>query len=149
MPKPVTRVLVVEDNPDFSDLMRVLLTRYEIEAVIMNSGEKALACLSKDTFDLILLDIALPGMNGLEVCHQIKESPRLKHIPIIFVTGQTSAAYKREAKRLGAVDYIEKPFDLLPFLKCIMGHLKLPTLPERDIRALKRSAVEQAQPEGS
>ena len=148
MPKPLARVLVVEDNPDFGDLMRILLARYHIEGVIKTSGEKALACLSKETFDLILLDIALPGMNGLEVCHQIKESPRWKHIPVIFVSGQPSVAYKREAKRLGAVDYIEKPFDLLPFLKCIMGQLKLPTLPEKDLRALKPSTADKAQAEG-
>jgi CheY-like chemotaxis protein len=144
MPKSVTRVLVVEDNPDFGDLMRVLLARYKIEAVVMTSGEKALTCLSKEIFDLILLDIALPGMNGLEVCHQIKATPRLKHIPVIFVSGQTSEAYKREAKRLGAVDYIQKPFELLPFLKCIMGHMNLPALPEKDLQALQPRPLDKA-----
>lgn len=148
MPQPPARVLVVEDNPDFGDLMRALLARYQIEATIMTSGEKALACLSTETFGLILLDIALPGMSGLEVCRQIKESPRLKHIPVIFISGQNSEAYRREAKRLGAVDYIQKPFDLLPFLKSIMGVLKLPVLPERDIRALKPAPHLEAKPGG-
>jgi len=105
---------------------------------------RRLLVVAVDFFELGIHDIALPGMNGLEVCYQIKESPRLKHIPVIFVTGQTSAAYQREAKLLGAVDYIQKPFELLPFLKCIMGHLDLPALPEKDLRALNPSAVDKA-----
>lgn len=138
MTKPLARVLVVEDNPELGALLRALFVRYQIDGVILTSCEQAIECLARETFDLILLDIALPGMNGLEFCHQLKASPQFRHIPVIIVSGQTGEPYKLEAKRIGAVDYIEKPFDMLPFLRCIMGHLNLPPLPEDDIRVLER-----------
>jgi len=134
MKKTIARVLAVEDHPDIGDLMREALARSLIEATISTTGEEALTRLATETYDLILLDIALPGMDGMEVCRRIKANPRLKDIPVIFVSGQTAKAYKDEAQRLGAVEYIEKPFDLLPFLSCIMGHLKLGPAGERDMR---------------
>lgn len=132
--KPLARVLAVEDHPDLGNLMREALTRVRIEATIITSGEAALTHLTTEIFDLILLDINLRGMNGLEVCRQLKTDPRHKHVPVIFVSGQTGAAYKAEAKRLGAVDFIEKPFELLPFLSCVMGHLKLQMEDGMDVR---------------
>lgn len=132
--KPAARVLAVEDHPDIGNLMRMALTRSLIEATIITSGEEALTRLTTETYDLILLDIALPGMNGLEVCRRLKADPRHKDVPVIFVSGQTARAYKDEAKRLGAVDFIEKPFDLLPFLAVVMGHLNLQTEGGMDVR---------------
>lgn len=132
--KPVARVLAVEDHPDIGNLMRMALTRSLIEATVITTGEEALTRLTTETYDLILLDIALPGMNGLEVCRQLKTDPRHKDVPVIFVSGQTAKAYKDEAKRLGAVDFIEKPFELLPFLAVVMGRLNLQTEGGMDVR---------------
>lgn len=134
--RPVARVLVVEDHPDIGAMLRLALARSLIDATIITNGEEALARLTNETYDLILLDIALPGMSGLEVCRQLKANKRLKHIPVIFVSGQTAEEYQQEAKRLGAVDFIEKPFQLMPLLSCIMGHLKLKQSGQRDIRQL-------------
>ncbi len=134
MKKPVARVLVVEDHPDVASMMRLALGRALIDATIITSGEEALTRLTTETYDLILLDITLPGMNGLEVCRHLKADERLKRIPVIFVSGQTGKAYKEEARRLGGVDFIEKPFDLLPFLSRVMGHLKLGAAGQRDVR---------------
>jgi len=125
MKKPVARVLLVEDHPDIGTLMRAALSRALIETTVITSGEEALRHLTTATYDLILLDIALPGLNGIEVCRQLKADPQLQHIPVIFVSGRTAPVCKAEARRLGAVDFIEKPFSLLPFLSCIMGHLNL------------------------
>lgn len=132
----VARVLVVEDHQDIGDLMRVALSRSLIDATILTSGEEALQRLASETYDLILLDIALPGMNGLEVCRQIKASPRLKQIPVIFISGQVAEENQQAAKQLGAVDFIEKPFRLMPLLSCIIGHLKLKQSGQRDLRPL-------------
>ena len=124
-PQSVARVLVVEDHPDIGDLMRAALRRVGIDATLVTSGEAALKTVRQAPFDLILLDIALPGMNGLEVCRELKSDEALQSIPVIFVSGQTSSPYKAEAKRLGAVDFIEKPFELVDFLARVTGGLRL------------------------
>ncbi len=120
-------MLVVEDHPEIGNLMRAALTRARIEATLITTGEEALVAVRAQPFDLILLDIALPGMSGLEVCRQLKMEKPLRHIPIIFVSGQTNKAYHDEARRLGAMDFIEKPFELLNFLSRVMGQLRLQT----------------------
>ena len=135
-PQSVARVLVVEDHPDIGDLMRAALRRVGIDATLVTSGEAALKTVRQAPFDLILLDIALPGMNGLEVCRELKADPQLKDIPVIFVSGQNSPENKQEAEQLGAVDFIEKPVTLLHFLSRVMGQLRLKTNGEREIRQL-------------
>lgn len=134
--KPVARVLVVEDHQDIGDLMRLALSRSLIDATLITSGEEALTRLATESYDLILLDIALPGMSGLELCRQLKADPQLQDIPVIFVSGQNSPENKHEAERLGAVDFIEKPVTLLRFLSRVMGQLKLKSNGEREIREL-------------
>ena len=121
----VARVLVVEDHPDLGNLIRAALGRALIEATLVTSGEAALQTVRQAPFDLILLDIALPGMSGLDVCRALKADKALSSIPVIFVSGQTSSPYKAEAKRLGAADFIEKPFELVDFLARILGRLRL------------------------
>jgi CheY-like chemotaxis protein len=105
--------------------MQSALSRSLIAATVVHTGEAALARLTTEPYDLLLLDIALPGISGLEVCRQMKGSPPLRDIPVIFISGQGTPENKAEAQRLGAADFIEKPFGLLPFLSCVMGHLKL------------------------
>lgn len=127
MKAPLARVLAVEDHPEIGNLMRAALTRARIEATLITTGEEAVAVARQQPFDLILLDIALPGISGLDVCRRLKLDKTLRHIPVIFVSGQTSKAYHDEAHRLGAVDFIEKPFELLDFLARVLGQLRLQT----------------------
>ena len=136
MEKSLARVLVVEDEPDTGVLMRLALSRSLIDATIVTSGEEALTRLISEAYDLILLDISLPGISGLEVCRQLKADPQLQDIPVIFVSGQNSPENKQEAELLGAVDFIEKPFQALNFLSRLMGHLKLQTEDEQHLRRL-------------
>ena len=92
--------------------------------------------LATETYDLILLDLDLPGMSGLDLCRQLKAGPQLQDIPVIFVSGQHSPENKQEAERLGAVEIIEKPVTLLRFLSRVMGQLKLKANGEREMREL-------------
>lgn len=121
---PLARVLAVEDHPEVGDLMRQALAHAHVETTIITTGEEALKIVRQQPFDLILLDIGLPGMSGLDVCRQLQADKALQTLPVIFVSGQTSKAYKDEARRLGAVDFIGKPFELLDFLSRILGHLR-------------------------
>lgn len=84
----------------------------EYEAVAAASGEEALAVCNKGGVDLILLDVCMPGLDGYEVCRQLKENPRTRDIVVIFVTVKGTQEDIRKGYSLGAADYITKPFNL-------------------------------------
>ena len=102
-------ILVVDDAPQNIDVLTGILSdTYRIKAAI--NGEKALKIVFSETPpDLILLDIMMPGMDGYEVCTQLKADPRTKGIPVIFVTAKGDVQNEALGFELGAVDYITKP----------------------------------------
>jgi len=101
-------ILVVDDAPENIDVLSgVLSTSYKIKAAI--NGEKALKIAFASSPDLILLDIMMPGMDGYEVCRRLKDDPRTKNIPVIFVTAKSDVKDETHGFELGAVDYITKP----------------------------------------
>ncbi len=103
------RILVVDDEATNIDiLMELLGADYDL-AVALNGGE-ALEQTRETQPDLILLDILMPGLSGLEVCRLLKTDPKTKNIPIIFITIKDAIADELEGFRLGAADYIRKPF---------------------------------------
>ncbi|WP_394558314.1 HD-GYP domain-containing protein [Aquipseudomonas alcaligenes] len=106
---PLATVLVVDDTPDNLMLMTDLLKdKYRVKAA--NSGEKALRVLQADPLpDLILLDIMMPGLSGLQVAEQLKQNPRTCNVPIIFLTAMASSEDEIHGLELGAADYITKP----------------------------------------
>ena len=106
---PKQSILVVDDIPDNIDLLtEVLAADYHIR--VATSGEKALKIVYSDNPpDLILLDIMMPGLSGLEICRRLKSNPDRRRIPIIFVTAMTSVEDEERGLELGAVDYITKP----------------------------------------
>jgi DNA-binding response OmpR family regulator len=130
--KALARVLVVEDHPANGDLLQLALGSSLLEATLAASGEEALTLMARETYDMVLLDIALPGISGLEVCRQMRADEKLKHLPVIFVSGQTSEANKATAQQLGAVDFFDKPLQVLPLLARILDHLKLQENSERE-----------------
>jgi len=102
-------VLVVDDTPDNLSLMSGLL-KDDYKVKVASSGEKALKIAASDTPpDLILLDIMMPGMDGYEVCRQLKADPATRHIPVIFLTAKSEVEDEKMGLELGAVDYITKP----------------------------------------
>jgi response regulator RpfG family c-di-GMP phosphodiesterase len=118
-------VLVVDDTPDNLMLMTDLLKdKYRVKAA--NSGEKALRILQGDSLpDLILLDIMMPGLSGHQVAEQLKQDPRTRDIPIIFLTAMTSTEDEIHGLELGAVDYITKPIRPPLVLARVETQLKL------------------------
>lgn len=105
--------------------MRVALEHSLIDATVVTTGEQALLRLAKEPFDLILLDITLPGISGFEVCRWLKADPRLRRIPVIFVTGHDDNTMRAQAFQLGAGEYLTKPFEMEVFLACVTRHLAL------------------------
>lgn len=118
-------VLVVDDTPDNLSFMSDLLEdSYTVK--VANSGEKALRIArSEMPPDLILLDIMMPGIDGYEVCRQLKNDPVTSDIPIIFLTARSEMEDETHGFELGAVDYITKPASPPIVLARVQTHLKL------------------------
>ncbi|HZS02062.1 MAG TPA: response regulator [Chloroflexota bacterium] len=104
------RVLLVEDDEAIAGLVRTLLGNAGYEVVSAATGRAALAALEGDSFDLVLLDLMLPDMSGLEICSQLRGRPGNTYLPILVVTGLASEAQRVTGFAAGADDYITKPF---------------------------------------
>jgi two-component system, OmpR family, alkaline phosphatase synthesis response regulator PhoP len=103
-------ILVVEDDEDILELIRYNLTKEGYQVRTVTSGEEALKEASSRLPDLVLLDLMLPGLDGLEVCKKIKADPKTAHIQIIMVTAKGEDADIVSGLELGADDYVTKPF---------------------------------------
>jgi two-component system phosphate regulon response regulator PhoB len=103
-------VLVVEDEADIRELVSYNLTKagYEVTAVV--TGEEGLASLKSDPPDLVVLDLMLPGMDGLSVCSRLKKDSKTSTIPIVMLTAKGEESDIVRGLNLGADDYITKPF---------------------------------------
>jgi len=104
------RVLVVDDEPDAVELLQEFLTAKGYEVLTASRGEEALQKVREERPHLILLDIRMPGMNGLEVLRQVREIDQ--EVGVIVVTAVNEEQTGRDALALGAFDYIVKPLDL-------------------------------------
>ncbi|MBH8575380.1 hybrid sensor histidine kinase/response regulator [Nostocaceae cyanobacterium CENA369] len=122
-------ILLVDDNPTNLQVLSSFLDESSFEVWAVRSGEKALQKLNSDRLpDLILLDVMMPGMDGFETCQHLKNDPRSEDIPVIFMTALSETAEKVKGFRLGAVDYITKPFQHEEVLVRLEHHLKLKNL---------------------
>ncbi len=137
-------ILVVDDNPANLQVLSSFLDQSSFEVWATRSGEKAIQRLDSDHLpDLILLDVMMPGIDGFETCKHIKSDPRIQDIPIIFMTALSDTAEKIKGLRLGAVDYITKPFQYEEVLVRIEHQLKLRNLTKTLIA--KNAELQQAQ----
>jgi len=122
---PKQCILVVDDSPENIDLLSEVL-RDDYRVRVATSGEKALKIVySDEPPDLILLDIMMPGLSGLEICRRLKANPDRRRIPVIFVTAMSSTEDEQRGLETGAVDYITKPISP-PIVKArVRTHLAL------------------------
>jgi two-component system alkaline phosphatase synthesis response regulator PhoP len=104
------RILVVDDEEDILELVRFHLTREGYQLTLAATGEEALKKAKHETFDLIVLDLMLPGLDGLEVAKALKADARTKGVPIVMLTAKGEDADVVSGLEIGADDYITKPF---------------------------------------
>ena len=104
------RILVVDDDENILNLEKTILEQKGFDVVGAGGGAQALDLLAERTFDLVLLDVMMPEVDGFAVCRRIKEDPRLKDIPVIFLTAKGGGDALAEGFESGAVMYINKPF---------------------------------------
>ncbi|MGC8906558.1 MAG: response regulator [Desulfomonilaceae bacterium] len=107
---PKEKILVVDDEADILDLVGYNLTREGYRIKTASTGEEALRKIKEDPPDLILLDLMLPGMDGFDVCKELKSDPRTAAIPIVMLTAKTGEADQVAGLELGSDDYVVKPF---------------------------------------
>ncbi len=104
------RILVVDDDPNILRIIRFKLERAGFEVAIAGNATRALELIQSAPPDLILLDVMMPGMDGLELVGRLRDDAALRTIPIFVVTARGQMADKKIAFRLGVEDYITKPF---------------------------------------
>ncbi|MFP4070157.1 MAG: response regulator [Opitutales bacterium] len=118
-------ILVVDDQPINIKLLQRKLERQGMDVLVAYNGRECLDIVAETTPDLILLDVMMPEMDGIETCQHLKANPRTETIPIIFITAKASKEGKLEGLDAGAVDYITKPIDLDETLARVRTQLRL------------------------
>lgn len=117
------KILIVDDEPDVCEVIANFLSKRDYEVVIANNGKEALSKLSTEKPSLILLDIRMPEMDGIECLRRIKELD--KEVPVIMVTCVTNIDTAKKAMELGATDYLTKPLGYSALETAISMHLFL------------------------
>lgn len=136
------RLLIIDDVPaNLKVLLAALAGEYDV--LVANSGPLGLELASKHQPELIMLDISMPGMDGLQVCQKLKSDPQLKHIPVVFATALSDATHEAKGLLLGAADFINKPFRIEVVrlrIRNIIDRQRLAKLIDQQNQALALSA---------
>jgi DNA-binding response OmpR family regulator len=128
---PKHRVLIVEDEQDIAGLIKHTLERTgSAEAEVVGTGDAALRAVSARPPDLVILDLNLPVLGGLEVCRLLRQRSDARHLPIIMLTARTSESDRVAGLELGADDYVTKPFSLRELTARVKAVLRRSALPE-------------------
>ena len=106
----MNKVLVVEDEPDILEMVRYNLDQAGLDVETAEDAERALQSVREILPDLIILDLMLPGIDGLDMCRQLKQDARTRHIPILMLTARKEEVDRIVGLELGADDYVVKPF---------------------------------------
>lgn len=117
-------IVVIEDDKDVIDVLRYFLEKEEYRVHVAQDGLAGLELAAKVQPNLILLDLALPKLDGIEVCKKLKADQRLNDVPIIMVTAKAELADKVEGLELGADDYITKPFNPQELIARVRANLR-------------------------
>lgn len=116
----MSKILIVEDDSEIALLERDYLEIEGLESDVVSDGESAVSAALSGGYDLVLLDLMLPGLNGYDICRQIRDRV---DVPILMVTARTDSVDKIRGLGLGADDYIAKPFDPAELVARVKAHL--------------------------
>lgn len=112
----MNKILLVEDNDEIRELLKVALTLKDFDVLEAVNGQEAIAKMAENHPDLVILDLILPDMDGMDICKRWKENTATKDTPVLMVTGRTRISDRVMGLETGADDYIVKPFDTLELL---------------------------------
>jgi DNA-binding response OmpR family regulator len=117
-------VLVIDDEKDLLELVRYNLEKEHLDVITANDGQSGLEIGLKHKPDLVLLDLMMPGMNGMEVCKQLRADARTSRVPIIMLTAKAAETDKIVGLEMGADDYITKPFSVRELIARVRALLR-------------------------
>jgi len=120
-----SKILIVDDTVKNIQIAMNILRNEGYKMFYAKSGKMALTLLEEHSFDLILLDIMMPELNGFEVCEIIKSNENLKKIPIVFLSGKDSTSDIEQAYECGGIDYVVKPFITIELITKVNSYVKL------------------------
>ncbi|MGZ5316851.1 MAG: response regulator [Actinomycetota bacterium] len=120
-PEPAARVLIVEDEPSLADSLRYNLDREGYDVTVATDGRAAIEAFRRERPSIVILDLMLPEISGLDVCRTIRDE---SDVPIIMVTAKDSEADKVTGLELGADDYVTKPFSVRELVSRVRAHLR-------------------------
>ena len=123
MTKEKIRVLVVEDEEDIVEMISYNLQKEGYRTLAAFNGEEAINKANKERPDLIILDLMLPGIDGLEVCKLLRQQKRTAQTPIIMLTAKSQDSDRITGIETGADGYLTKPFDLKTLISMIKNHI--------------------------
>ena len=135
MKKP--RILVVDDEPDIVELIRHHLIREHYEVVTASDGSQALAQARATPPDLVVLDLMLPGVDGLEICRKLKSDTRTANVPIIMLTAKGEESDAVIGLSQGADDYVRKPFGIKELVARVAARLRAAEQRAEDAKVLR------------
>ena len=135
----MSKILIVDDEIDIAELISEVLKSEGYETIIKNNGTSAIEAVSKHKFDLILLDIMMPDISGIDVLKSIRDQATC---PIIFVTAKTQINDKIYGLNIGADDYITKPFELDELLARVKAHIRRDNRPALTSNIIKIGDIE-------
>jgi two-component system, sensor histidine kinase and response regulator len=118
-------ILIVDDNPANRKMLDILLKKDGYETQTLEDGNNILEVVNTIKPQLILLDIMMPGMDGYQVCEELKESKKTRDIPVIFLTAKSESEALVKGFQVGASDYVTKPFKPVELLARVKTHLQL------------------------
>ena len=139
------KILLVEDEEDILELIAYNLTQSGYQVASVMSGEDALQQVKRDTYDLMILDLMLPGVDGLEVCKILKHDRLTAHLPIIMVTARGEEADVVVGLELGADDYVTKPFSpriLLARIKAALRQKQRAAQPDTQVLTVQEVSID-------
>ena len=108
--KIMAKILIAEDEADIRELIKITLSFSGFEVVAAEDGRRALELAQEDSYDLIMMDVQMPHMDGYEACREMKKIPSLQNIPIVFLSAKGQSSEVRQGFGAGAIDYMLKPF---------------------------------------
>lgn len=128
MPSPPRRILIVDDEPDNLALLATWLREEGHRVFAAESGERALANLTTSAPEIVLLDVMMPGMDGLETCRRLKAHADFGHVPVLFLSAISETETKVKGFASGAVDYVTKPLQRAEVAARVRTHLQIRAL---------------------
>ncbi len=135
------KILVVEDDEDIMELIAYNLEKERYAVLKSDTGEKALARIGKNRPDLVLLDLMLPGMDGLEICKRLKGDAATRDIPVLMVTAKGEESDVVAGLELGADDYMTKPFRPRELIARVRAILRRAAAPAIDPNAMDELSI--------